>query len=291
VLIAGIPAINTISGLGYAMIDRPDATAHQRALRAGVKLGYRFAFRGAHIHNVFQNPEQLEAFVELGLVERASTTLIRGSGVDVARFTPAPLPEGRPVVMVPGRMLWDKGIGELVAAARQLRARGSDARFVLVGGEDAGNPARIPREQLDRWVAEGVVEWWGHSDDMPSTFRRATIVVLPSYAEGMPLALAEGAATGRAVIASDIQGCREVVIDGVNGWRVPVRDAARLADAIADALSDRARLVAMGERSRDHVVRTLAREIVVRDMLALYRRVLGAKWPGGAPAGDERRVQ
>ena len=275
----GIPIINAVTGLGFAMIERPDDSPRQRALRAGVKVGYRFAFRGWRVHNVFQNPEQLEQFVALGLVDRRSTRLVRGSGVDVDRFQPAPLPDGRPVVMMPARLLWDKGTGEFVEAARILRRRGSNARFVLVGGEDPGNPARIPRAEIDAWLAEGIVEWWGHRSDMPATFREAMLVVLPSYAEGMPLALAEGAATGRAVIASDIPGCREVVIHGVNGWRVPLRDVGALADAIADALRDRGRLIAMGERSRAHVVEHLARARVVDEMLAIYREILGDRWP------------
>ena len=275
----GIPVINTVSGLGYAMIERPNDTLQQRALRAGVKLGYRFAFHGAHVHNVFQNPEQLEQFVALGLTDRASTLLVRGSGVDVVRFQPSPLPEGTPIVMVPSRLLWDKGIGEFVEAVRSLRAKGVIARYVLVGGTDEGNPARIPTAIVEGWVTEGVVEWWGHQHDMPGALAQATLVVLPSYAEGMPLALAEGAACGRPIIASDIPGCREVVIDGFNGWRVKVRDPGALAAAIEAALGDRARLREMGARSRDHVVEWLARERVVREMLGLYRRVLGDKFP------------
>lgn len=275
----GIPVINTVSGLGYAMIERPDANLRQRALQAGVRVGYRFAFRGRDVHNVFQNPDQLEQFVRLGLCDRASTLLIRGSGVDTARFQPAPLPEGRPVVMLPARLLWDKGIGEFVEAARVLRARNVDARFVLVGGEDPDNPSGIPRAEVERWVAQDIVEWWGHQDDMPSAFRQATVVVLPSYAEGMPLALAEGAAMGRAVITSDIPGCREAVISGVTGWLVPVRDAPALATTIEAALRDRDLLARMGERGREHVEQTLSRRVVFGEMLALYRRILGDRWP------------
>lgn len=277
----GIPIINTVSGLGYAMIERPNARLDQRLLRAGVKLGYRLAFRGSRVHNVFQNPEQLEQFTRLGLVERSSTRLIRGSGVDIARFRPSPLPDdAHPIVMVPSRLLWDKGIGEFVEAARMLKRRASSARFVLVGGEDPANPARIPSGDVEAWIREGVVEWWGWQDDMPSVLRQATLVVLPSYAEGLPLALAEGGAVGRPLIASDIPGCREVVVHGENGWRVPLRDARLLADSIETALSDRARLIRMGELSRAHVERHLSRDRVVDEMLALYREVLGERWRG-----------
>lgn len=275
----GIPVVNVVTGLGYALIDRPDPNLAQRLLRAGVKLGYRFAFRGRGVHNVFQNPGQLEHFVGLGLCDRASARLIRGSGVDLERFSAQPLPEGPPIVMCPARLLWDKGIGELVAAARVVRAAGSDARIVVVGGEDAGNPAQIPRAQVDEWVAEGVIEWWGHQRDMPAVLAQSSLVVLPSYAEGMPLALAEGGATGRAVITTDIPGCREVVVPGETGWLVPVRESASLAAAILDALSDRARLARMGTASRAHVAATLSRGQVLTEMLALYAEILGPAFP------------
>lgn len=277
--VLGISVVNIVTGLGYAMIDRPSATVRQRVLRAGVKAGYRLAFHGRDVHNVFQNPSQRDHFVEQGLCDRDSATLVRGSGVDLARFPERPLPSGAPVVMCPARLLWDKGIAEFVEAARLVRATGSDARFVIIGGEDAGNPSTIPRAQVDAWVAEGAIEWWGHQTDMPAALAQSSVVVLPSYAEGMPLALAEGAATGRAVITTDIPGCREVVVAGATGWLVPVRNGRALATAVLDALSDPERLARWGHASRQHVEAVLAFGHVIRDMLALYRRILGARAP------------
>lgn len=277
---ARVPSIvNTMSGLGFAMIERPHDPPRIRALRATVTTLYRLALRRRRTWNVFQNPDQRALFLERGLVRESSTMLVRGSGVDTQRFRGAPLPDGDPVVMLPARLLWDKGIGEFVEAARTLKPRLPRVRFVLVGGEDAGNPARIPVEDVKRWQAEGVVEWWGHRNDMPEVFRQASLVVLPSYAEGMPLALAEGAATGRAIVTTDVPGCREVVIDGENGLKVPVRDAASLARAIETLITDRNELTVMGERGRQHVVTHLAIERVIDEMLSVYERALGRPLP------------
>src|SRR4029077_168847 len=140
----------------------------------------------------------------------------RGAGVDLSHFSALPEPIGRPVVMLPSRMLWDKGVGEFVAAARILTARGSDARFVLVGMVDQRNPTAIPQSQLGEWQSEGVVEWWGHSDDMRGALRDANLVVLPAWGEGLPKVLPEAAASARAIVTTDVPGCREIVRDGVN---------------------------------------------------------------------------
>jgi len=270
----GLPAfVNTLSGLGYLLTERPTDGLSTRALRAVAALGYRVALRGGACWNVFQNPDQLQRFVGDGLADPSRSTLVRGSGVDTSRFRPTPLPAGPPVVLLPARMLWDKGIGEFVAAARRLRSRGSTARFVLAGGEDRGNRAAIPRATLEEWVSEGVVEWWGHQNDMPATFASAHLVVLPSYAEGLPLALAEAAASGRAIVTTDAPGCREVLVPEQSGWLVPVRSVDPLVDRIAQALADPAALVTMGQRGRAHAVATLSQDRVIEEMFEVFRRV------------------
>jgi len=178
---------------------------------------------------ILQNPDDVRLFVSLGLAREDSIRLIRGSGVDTQRYAPALEPDGAPLVVLPARMLWDKGVGEFVAAARELRSCGVDARFALVGDADMENPASIPRRQLKEWTDEGVVEWWGQRDDMPNVFCQSALVCLPSYREGLPKALLEAASCGRAIVTSDVPGCREIVCHGDNGLLVPGRDAAALA--------------------------------------------------------------
>ena len=278
--VSGVPhVLNTVSGLGYALTETESPTLERRILRLAATTGYRVALRQRRCHNVFQNRDQLRSFVDAGLVVESRSSLVIGAGVDVERFVPTPLPPGPKLVVLPARMLSDKGIFELVAAARLVRAAlGEPVRFALVGGEDPGNRAAIPRVQLDAWTSEGIVEWWGHRADMPEVLARSHLVVLPSYAEGMPLALAEAAAAGRAIVTTDVPGCREAVVAGESGLLVPPRDARALADAIARLLADDAALRQMGERGRRHAVAVLSRERVIEGTFAVLR-TMGVPWP------------
>jgi glycosyltransferase involved in cell wall biosynthesis len=269
-----LPAfVNTVSGLGYALTERPTDGVPQRILRIIARIAYRLALRGRSCWNIFQNPHQFDHFVKLGLANPAQSSLVRGAGVDTGRFQPSPLPDGEPVVLLPARLLWDKGIGEFVDAARGLHRSGVRARFVLVGKEDYESRAAIPRHNVDAWVAEGTVEWWGHRIDMPAVLARAHVVVLPSYAEGLPLALAEAAAAGRACITTDVAGCREAVIDKVTGWLIPAHNTSALADSIRYALAHPAELAAAGLRGREHAVATLSQERVLRETFEVFRRL------------------
>jgi glycosyltransferase involved in cell wall biosynthesis len=173
-------------------------------------------------------------------------------------------------------MLWDKGVQEFVDAARKLA--GMHARFVLVGSPDEESPNAVPVAQLEAWVAEGIVEWWGHRTDMPQVLASASVVVLPSYREGVPKVLIEAAASGRAIISTDVPGCREVVRDGENGLLVPAKDAAALAAAMRRLAEDRSLRSNMGTRGRAMAVASFSIEQVVAQTLALYARVLGARW-------------
>jgi len=208
------------------------------------------------------------------LVDGSHIRLIRGSGVDLDRFKASDLPPGRPMVLLMSRMLWDKGVGEFVDAARTAEERGADARFVLVGDPDPENPAAIPRETLQRWSDSGVVEWWGQRSDAPALLAQARVVVLPSYREGLPKVLLEAAASGRPMIATDVPGCREVVEPGVTGQLVPARDAAGLAEAMLGLLADPERCRQMGTQARRLAEREFGVEAVVSRTLAVYRECL-----------------
>jgi glycosyltransferase involved in cell wall biosynthesis len=280
-----IPAfVNTVSGLGYALTETTHPSLERRLLRAAALGGYRAALRSSRSRCIFQNRDQMRSFIEAGLCRASESVLIVGAGVDTDRFRPSPLPNGTPLVVLPARMLTDKGVVEMVTAARALKHEGVAARFALVGGEDPGNRAAIPGDQLRAWVDEGVVEWWGHRRDMPEVFSQSHLVVLPSYAEGMPLALAEAAAAGRACITTDVPGCREAVVDGETGFLVPVRDAAALADAIRRALAEPANLARMGQCGRQHALDKLSRERVIRETFAVFRE-LGVRSGRGQELG------
>jgi len=274
----GVPAvINAVSGLGFVFIERPEDGIAQRALRAAVSLAYRTVLRSDRVSVIFQNPDDVASFVSAGFARPDQATIIRGSGVDLDTFRASPLPAGPPVVLVASRLLWDKGIGEFVEAARLLRARGSGARFVLVGAPDPQNPASIPEERVREWAREGFVEWWGKrsADEMPAVLSQGHVIVLPSYREGMPLVLAEAAACGRACIAADVPGCREIVRHGETGWLVPVRDAAALARAMESALTDPDELARRGAAGRRLAEAEFSRARVIEQTLALYDAKLG----------------
>ena len=170
------------------------------------------------------------------------------------------------------------------AAAESQRA--SRCRIVLVGIPDPENPKSIPEATVEAWQAEGVVEWWGQRDDMPEVLAKASIVALPSYREGVPKALLEGAAAGRPLVATDVPGCREIVRPGENGLLVPPRDAAALGGRHPPPRGRTRRLRSrMGARSREIAVAEFSEEIVIRQTLAVYRDLLGDRWPATAGAG------
>lgn len=264
--------VNTFTGLGFVFISEG---LKARALRGGVSLALRLALSRAGSRTIFQNADDLALFVDGGLIAAERAVLIRGSGVDVERFAPSPEPEGVPLVVLPARMLWDKGVGEFVEAARRLAAEGARARFALVGEADEQNPAAVPADRLARWKEEGAVEWWGHRADMEAVYAEASVVCLPSYREGLPKALLEAAACSRALVAADVPGCREAVRHEETGLLVPVRDAGALASALRRLLADSALRRRLGEAARRLAVAEFAEEKVAGETLRVYDGLLG----------------
>jgi glycosyltransferase involved in cell wall biosynthesis len=282
-----IPALFAISGLGYVFLARGLRAALQRAL---VWIAYGLALGHPRSRAIFQNAQDQERFVAAGVVPAERTAVIRGSGVDLSLFRPRPEPAGTPVVVLPSRMLWDKGVGEFVEAAAMLRRDGVPGRLVLVGAAGGTNPAAIPVAQLEAWQAEGRVEWWGHRTDMPEVLAQASAVCLPSYREGIPRALIEAAACARAIVTTDVPGCREVVRHGENGLLVPAQDAGRLAQALRALLEDARLRAEMGAAGRRLVEAELAPEIVIGQTLGLYDDLLGRPLrPSSADSSGSRR--
>jgi glycosyltransferase involved in cell wall biosynthesis len=270
--VAGIPAVvNALAGLGFIFVARGWKTS---ILKWFVVLAYRSAFSGKNVIGIFQNPEDLKLFVEAGVVKSEKTVLIRGSGVDTSRFIPLPEPASIPTIVLASRMLWDKGVGELVNAARQLRKDGVNCRTVLVGIPDPQNPASIPEETLRAWHSEGIIEWWGYREDMVEVYAKSNIVALPSYREGLPKVLIEAASCGRAIVATDVPGCREIVRNDENGLLVPPRDSSSLADALRILVNDSGLRGKMGARGREIVEAEFSEEIVVKQTMELYETLL-----------------
>lgn len=243
---AGSEFVPNVSGLGRAFIRRSPVTW-------AALLLYRLTFRRAS-RVFFQNLDDLAMFVRARFVSAEKAERIPGSGVDLQRFTatalPADRPHDAPVFLLVARMLWDKGVGEYIAAARQVKAVCPQATFKLLGDVASQNPAAIPAEQVQAWVQEGLVTYLGSTDDVRPYVADADCVVLPSYREGVPRVLLEAAAMGRPVITSDAPGCRDAVLDGETGLVCRVRDAddlaAKLLSFAALPLAERSRMSARG---------------------------------------------
>lgn len=262
--------INALGGLGFLFLAR---SLPARLLRGIVRRILRLLLNRPDSRTILQNDDDVNLLIEKVGVRRENICLIRGSGVDTERFRPTPPPAGTPVAVCVSRMLRDKGIVELVDAARLLRRKGVDLRVRLVGGTD-DNPASIDQRQLDSWAAEGIVEVAGPSTDIPGEYARAHIAVLPSYREGLPKSLLEAAAAGRPIVATDVPGCREICRDGETGLLVPARTVEPLAAALEKLAADPALRARLGAHAREVAVAEFAEEIVVRATLDLYRKQL-----------------
>ena len=222
---------------------------------------------------IFENPEDRQIFLDNRLIRSEDAHLVRGAGVDTRRFTPTPEPAGSPVVLFAARMLWTKGVGEFVAAARLLHDSGVNARFALSGRSDEGNPAGVPLDQIHAWDKEGVVEWWGWNDDMPATFARTSIFCLPSYyREGVPTVILEASAAGKPVVTTDWPGCRDAVLDGITGMIIPPGDAHALAAAIQGLLQNPALRQQMGSAGRKMVMEEFSSEKINQHIIQVYNK-------------------
>jgi len=270
----GIPArVNAVAGMGYVFTsNEPRALM----LRPVIRSLFRYALDGSGARLILQNPDDLDMFARARLVKPEVVRLIPGSGVDCSRFTPAV--NGRTAgpfrVVLPARLLWDKGVAEYVEAARILRARGEAIDFLLAGEPDPGNPAAVPEQVIRDWVDEGLVQWLGHVKDMPALFRSVDAVVLPSYREGLPKGLIEAAACALPLVTTDVPGCREVVTDGEDGLLVPVKDAPALANAIARLKGHPALCERLGNAARQKALSQFEERSVVERTLGVYRELI-----------------
>jgi glycosyltransferase involved in cell wall biosynthesis len=249
-----------------------------KVLKPLIRTAFRLILNVRNGGVIIQNPDDLELLVKSNIMKRENAYLIKGSGVDPNRFFMTPEMPGEPLIILASRMLRDKGIYEFVEAARKLLVTGVKGRFVLIGKVDSDNPASIPVTQLKEWHEEGIVEWWGYREDMPAIFSQAHIVCLPSfYGEGVPKVLIEAASCGRAIVTTDTPGCREIVIDGENGFLVPPHDAKALAQAIRRLIDNPSLREKMGGRGREIAIREFSLDRVISETMALYRDLLPKK--------------
>jgi glycosyltransferase involved in cell wall biosynthesis len=265
-LVARVPRrFALVAGLGILFGE--EAGGGARLLRAAVSLLYALGF-AACARVFFQNEEDVAHFVERGLIAPAKPCRVNGTGVDLARLRPAP-PVTRPVrFLLMARLLRAKGIVDYAEAARLVRAAHPTAEFVLLGGLDP-NPDALPRALVEQWVADGLIDWHGHVDDVAPILARCSVYVLPSYyREGVPRSSQEAMAMAKPIITTNATGCRETVLDGVSGILVPARDPAALAAAMTRFIAAPALIGAMGRESRALAERRFDVRRINAEMLA-----------------------
>lgn len=260
--------VNAISGMGYIFANAEKETA----LRRIVKRVFRIAFNNRRLQFIFQNKDDEGLIRALGVVQAPQCHLIAGSGVDLQQFRAVPEPSTEQIrIVFTGRLLRDKGVGELVEAAGILKQEfGNRISVVLVGDVDLQNRASLAEEQVRAWQQAGIIEWPGFREDVYSVLAAAHIVVLPSYREGLPKSLIEACAVGRPIVTTDVPGCRDVVQDGVNGLLVPVKDGPAIAAALKKLIQDPGLRARMGSEGRRIAEEKFSIESVLSKTFAIY---------------------
>lgn len=271
----GVPGtVNALGGLGY-VFSSTDLKA--RLIRLLVRPTLKFAHGKKKARLILQNTQDVEIMTKSGIVKSEKIRLIRGAGVDPDDYQLTTVDVKLPLIVLTARLLRQKGVGEFVAAARILHQRGVPARFALVGSVDAANPASFTNEDVAQWVNEGVVEAWGWRDDMPSIFAQAQIACLPTfYGEGLPKALLEAAASGCAIVASNIPACTELVKDEVTGLVVPPQNAEALADTLERLIKDIDLRKRLGEAARRSIAADFSSSKILSEILDVYEELMPA---------------
>lgn len=267
----GLPVacVNALTGLGYTFTSY---TARAKLIQPIVSAMLRWLLNREHGIALVQNRDDEESLVSLG-VDRGHVALIPGSGIDADEFKPAPEPEGPITIGFAGRLLDDKGIRTLVEAFRLLQARGWQFNLLIAGERDPANPASVTQREVELWATEAGVEVLGQIKRIETLWQRAHIAVLPSRREGLPKTLLEAAACGRPMVATDVPGCREIVVPDETGLLVPPDDPTALAEAISKMAASATLRARFGTAARKRVIEKFSADAIGAQIVDLYRRL------------------
>lgn len=266
--------VNALSGLGYLFTS---PSLKMAPLRGLLSIAFHFLLNRRQCRAIVQNPDDFNLLKTYVGISENRLSIICGAGVDLKVFKPQPFVVGIPLIILPARMLWDKGVGEFVKAASILKNKGIEARFALVGERDPANPTSISEQQLQTWKNAGIVEWWGRQENMLAAYAACRIVCLPSYREGLPKALLEAAASSRPIIATNVPGCREVVFPNQNGLLVPPRNAVELSQALHELIDDPDICMAYGKAGRNLAEHEFSVEKISNQFIQIYKAMLDKK--------------
>ena len=268
-----VKVIHTLAGLGYLFTGEG---IKPKILRALIGPFLKLALKQRNAYLIFQNPDDMMLMTQRGFAHAERCTLIRGSGVDLSTFSFTPLPHNEaPIILMPTRLVHEKGIAVFIEAANIVKNQDIAARFQIAGGLSTSNPRAISRAEMEGLIAGTEVEWLGKVSDMASLYQSSTLICYPSYyGEGVPKVLLEAASTGRPIVTTDHPGCREAVRHGENGLLVPVKDAGATAKALISLLEDRKKLETMGQSSRKLAEDEYNVVSVVERTLEVYEKAL-----------------
>jgi glycosyltransferase involved in cell wall biosynthesis len=280
--------INALGGLGYIFTSSNETKFLKKVkkylLRRSALLFFHWIFSNPNSKLILQNPDDITTLVSSGCIKTDKITLIRGAGVDINAFAAKPPLPRQPdqldqqhlkqpiIISCVSRLLWDKGIGELVDAAKIIKAKGVSAKIILYGEPDLENPTSIPLATIQSWHENQIIEWQGHCTDVAKAYAECHIAVLPSYREGLPKTLLEAASTARPIVTTDVPGCKEVVVHQENGLLVPVKNAGALAEALILLCEDAELRQRMGEAGRKRVEQYFADTLIHQQTLDLYAK-------------------
>lgn len=263
-----------ISGMGYTFTSSGKLNWTRLIFRQAYKVLAKLAFRHRNMRVIVQNKDDRQALISSTLVVNEQIVLIPGSGVCLSDFSECSPEKKERIVLLPARMLRDKGVTDFVAAAKSIRAFETGWRFLLAGAADYKNPSALSSKEIESWQEEGCIEWIGHVHDMRTLFAKAAIVCLPSYREGMPKSLLEAAAAGCAIVTTDVTGCREAIVNGETGDLVPVRNVEALAHALSELIRDRERRIKYGINGQKRAQELFSINAVVEKTFNVYEELL-----------------
>ncbi len=265
--------VNAVAGLGFVFTNK---SMFAKVLKPIAKLVLKFSLSGKGTRLILQNPDDQALFFEAGLATKEKTRLIKGSGVNTVRFRPHSKVNSEDAnVLLASRLLWDKGIADYVECARIVKDGYMNANFLLAGMPDGGNPNSVQESDLENWNQDGIINSLGHVSNMAERLKDINIVVLPTvYGEGVPRILIEAAAAGLPLVATDVPGCREIIVDGVNGFLVPARDPQALASAIITLLNRVGLRDSMGQAGRKLVLEKFDEKSVLERTIDVYKETL-----------------
>tara|TARA_Y100001970_G_C14212459_1_gene847701 strand:- start:529 stop:1653 length:1125 start_codon:yes stop_codon:yes gene_type:complete len=261
-----------LGGLGFIFSSNKFLA---KLLRPFVVLFLKYCLSGGKTRLIMQNKDDCKKIWDLKLIEENKTRLIEGAGVNTDLFVPEEKQFKKiPTVILPARLLWDKGIGEFVEAARIIKSKSIKARFILVGSQDIHNPENIQLQVIDKWVDQGLIEYWGFSDNMPKIMREASIICLPSYREGLPKVLIEAASCAKPIVTTNVPGCKEVVSHGLNGYLVNERESKDLAIFLEELILDKSLRYSMGQEGRKIVLERFAEDLINKKTRKVWEELL-----------------